>query len=311
MKPLLIATRGSALAMAQAGQCADFISATTGRAVELVPVTTFGDTSRESLQTIGGTGVFASAVREAILDGRCDAAVHSAKDLPTVPCEGLHIASTPVREDPRDALITRDQQLLADLPLGATVGTGSPRRAVQLKVMRPDLEVVDIRGNVERRLEFVTSGELDAVVLAMAGLNRLGFADKVSEIFSVDRMIPAAGQGILALECKTGDDVTTELLRAIHHAETAACLTAERSVLRTLELGCSAPVAAFAQHTADHVLSLNACQANDDLCSVTQHTMSGVPDKAEQLGRETAHAITSGSVSACVQSTHPTTAGDS
>jgi hydroxymethylbilane synthase len=209
-------------------------------------VTTLGDVSREQLTQIGGTGVFVSALRESLLRGEVDFAVHSLKDLPTGAAQGITLAAIPARDDPRDALVARDGAKLADLPPGARIGTGSPRRAAQLSMLRPDLTCVPIRGNANSRLAKVREGELDAIVLAYAGLARIGHTDLVSEIFEPDGMVPAPGQGALAVECRTDDTALAKLLATVDHAPTRAAVTAERSLLAALEAGCSAPVGAYA-----------------------------------------------------------------
>ena len=247
---LRLGTRGSALALAQAGMVADQIAAASGAYVELVPILTHGDRSHESLAAMGGTGVFASALREALLRGECDLVVHSLKDLPTTPYEGLAIAAVPARADARDTLCARDGLTLAQLPSGARVGTGSPRRVAQLRSARADLEVVDIRGNVDTRLRRVADGDLDAVVLAAAGLGRLGLLDAVTEYFGLDAWPTAPGQGALAIETRVADLHTSSPLaravRSIDDPHARATVTAERSVLAGLEAGCSAPIGATA-----------------------------------------------------------------
>ena len=202
--PLRLGTRKSPMAMAQSGQVARLITARTGVSVELVGVTTFGDVTRAELAQIGGTGVFASALREHLLAGQVDLAVHSLKDLPVAPAPGLLLAAVPAREDPRDALAARSGAKFADLPPGATIGTGSPRRAAQLRLLRPDIRPVPVRGNAGTRLGKVESGELDAVLLAAAGLARIGRLDAVTQIFEPEEMLPAPGQGALAVECRAG-----------------------------------------------------------------------------------------------------------
>ncbi|MGX1251105.1 hydroxymethylbilane synthase [Streptomyces ambofaciens] len=204
-KALRLGTRRSKLAMAQSGQVADAVSQVTGRPVELVEITTYGDTSREHLAQIGGTGVFVAALRDALLQGEVDFAVHSLKDLPTAQHEGLVVAAIPEREDPRDVVVARDARKLTDLPRGARIGTGAPRRMAQLNAYARthgmEIETVPIRGNVDTRIGYVRSGELDAVVLAAAGLNRVGRIDEVTDFLSVDTVLPAPGQGALAIEC--------------------------------------------------------------------------------------------------------------
>ncbi|MFI2415832.1 hydroxymethylbilane synthase [Streptomyces sp. NPDC018947] len=249
-KALRLGTRRSKLAMAQSGQVADAVSQVTGRPVELVEITTYGDTSREHLAQIGGTGVFVAALREALLRGEVDFAVHSLKDLPTAEHEGLVLAATPVREDPRDVIVARDAFKLTDLPRGARVGTGAPRRMAQLNAYARahglEIETVPIRGNVDTRIGYVRSGELDAVVLAAAGLNRVGRIDEVTDFLSVDAVLPAPGQGALAIECAADNAALIAALAELDDPFTRAAVTAERSLLAALEAGCSAPVGALA-----------------------------------------------------------------
>lgn len=257
--PIRLGTRASALATTQSGLVAKRLEELTGRPVELVHIRTEGDVKTGSLASLGGTGVFVTALREALLDGRCDVAVHSLKDLPTTPAPDLTYV-TPERADPRDALCARDGLTLATLPQGARVGTGSPRRAAQIRAARPDLEVVDIRGNVGTRLNRALGpdADLDAVVLAYAGLARLGRTEVISEVLDVDVVAPAPGQGALAVEVRTADLVSPAdaagqgLADAIHlldHRPTRLAVLAERSVLARLEAGCAAPVGAYATVT--------------------------------------------------------------
>jgi hydroxymethylbilane synthase len=255
-EPLRLGSRKSPMAIAQSGDVARLITERTGRRVEIVGVTTLGDVSRENLTQIGGTGVFVSALRESLLRGEVDLAVHSLKDLPTGAAPGITLAAVPVRDDPRDALVARDGAKLADLPSGARIGTGSPRRAAQLSVLRSDLTCVPIRGNANTRLAKVREGEFDAIVLAYAGLARIGHTDLISEIFEPDDMVPAPGQGALAVECKTDNAELGELLAEVDHAPTRAAVTAERSLLAALEAGCSAPVGAYATRTGANRLHL-------------------------------------------------------
>lgn len=245
-EPLRLGSRKSPMAIAQSGEVARLITERTGRRVEIVGVATLGDASREQLTQIGGTGVFVSALRESLLAGEVDFAVHSLKDLPTGTAPGITLAAIPARDDPRDALVTRDGAKLADLAPGARIGTGSPRRAAELMLLRSDLTCVPIRGNANTRLAKVREGELDAVVLAYAGLVRIGHASLVSEIFEPDDMVPAPGQGALAVECRTDNTELAELLARADDTPTRAAVTAERSLLAALEAGCSAPVGAYA-----------------------------------------------------------------
>jgi hydroxymethylbilane synthase len=244
-----VGTRGSALAMAQTTTIANRIAASAGAPVEVIPITTHGDTSREPLSSLGGTGVFASALREALLAGDCDVVVHSLKDLPTGAHPGLVIGATPKRADARDVLCARDGFTLATLPEGARVGTGSPRRAAQLRALRGDLVVVDIRGNVDTRLGRVADGDLDAVVLAAAGLGRLGRLDQVAtEFLELSAWPTAPGQGALAIEVRAEklDRQLGTALAAINHVTSQATTMAERLVLARLEAGCAAPIGATA-----------------------------------------------------------------
>jgi len=244
---LKLGSRRSPMAIAQSGDVARLITERTGRRVEIAGITTLGDVSREHLTQIGGTGVFVSALRESLLRREVDFAVHSLKDLPTGAAPGIVLAAIPSRDDPRDALVGRDGAKLADLPAGARIGTGSPRRAAQLAMLRGDVTCVPIRGNANTRLAKVRDGQLDAVVLAYAGLARIGRIDLVSEIFEPDDMVPAPGQGALAVECRAEDGELTELLAMIDHPASRAAVTAERSLLAALEAGCSAPVGAYAE----------------------------------------------------------------
>jgi hydroxymethylbilane synthase len=231
----------------------------SGVKVELVTITTEGDTSKASLASLGGTGAFASALRDALMAGRVDAIVHSLKDLPTAGFPGLTIAAIPKREDARDALCARDGLTIDTLPAGAKVGTGSPRRRAQLLARRPDLEVVDIRGNVDTRLGRVgpstdSGTSLDAVILAAAGLSRLGRLDAVTEFFGIDGWPTAPGQGAVAIEVRSGEE---KLVSALDHKSTRVLVEAEREVLALLEAGCSAPVGANA-FVDDGLLFLSA-----------------------------------------------------
>jgi hydroxymethylbilane synthase len=244
-----VGTRASALALTQTGTVADDLAAAADLRTELVRITTDGDRLTGSLVALGGTGVFVTALREALLDGRCDVAVHSLKDLPSAPADGLVVGAVPEREDPRDALCARDGLTLATLPAGARVGTGSPRRAAQLRAARPDLAILDIRGNVDTRLRRVAPGDLDAVVLARAGLARLGRLDAVTDVLDPATMCPAPGQGALAVEVRTATlqaagSPLARALAAVDHEPSRLAVTAERALLARLEAGCAAPVGA-------------------------------------------------------------------
>ncbi|MBO0845757.1 MAG: hydroxymethylbilane synthase [Nocardioides sp.] len=241
-----LGTRASALATIQSEWVADRLRAALGRGVELVEITTEGDTSRQPLAQLGGTGVFVSALRQALLDGRIDVAVHSLKDLPTDPAAGIALAAIPQREDPRDVVVARDGLTLAELPVGSTVGTGSPRRAAQLLALGLGLEISDIRGNVDTRIRKVRDGAYDAIVLARAGLARLGRLDEATEVLDPLQMLPAPGQGALAVETREVDDLTDDVA-VLDDPRTRAAVTAERAVLATLEGGCAAPIGVLAE----------------------------------------------------------------
>lgn len=243
---LRLGTRASTLATTQSEQVAQMLRA-YGHEVELVEVTTEGDVNRAPLTQLGGTGVFVSALREALLDGRVDVAVHSLKDLPTTPEPDIALAAIPPREDPRDVLVARDGLTLGELTPGSKVGTGSPRRAAQLAALGLGLEIVGLRGNVETRIGKVHSGELDGVVLARAGLSRIGRMDEVTEVLDPLQMLPAPGQGALAVECRADDAELIAVLANIDEPYTRAAVTAERAVLNRFEAGCHAPVGALAE----------------------------------------------------------------
>ncbi|AJC57509.1 MULTISPECIES: hydroxymethylbilane synthase [Streptomyces] len=280
MSPLRLGTRRSTLAMAQSGQVAEAVRDLTGRPVELVEITTYGDTSREHLAQIGGTGVFVSALRDALLAGEIDFAVHSLKDLPTAQPAELALAAIPVRVDPRDALIARDGLTFEELPDGARVGTGSPRRMAQLnawaRTLGKRIETVPVRGNVDTRIGFVRKGELDAVVLAAAGLTRIGRIDEATQLLSPDVVLPAPGQGALAIECVAADAHLVAALGELDDPVTRAAVTAERSLLAALEAGCSAPVAALADLSPSSRLRSSRGGPKADEQAVTEMHLRGV-----------------------------------
>ncbi|MFI1801809.1 hydroxymethylbilane synthase [Streptomyces sp. NPDC020379] len=302
-RPLRLGTRRSKLAMAQSGQVAQTVRQLTGRPVELVEITTYGDVSRESLAQIGGTGVFVSALRDALAAREIDLAVHSLKDLPTTQPDDLVLAAIPVREDPRDVLIARDGLTLETLPAGARIGTGSPRRMAQLNALARahgrEIETVPIRGNIDTRIAFVTDGELDAVVLAAAGLTRLGRASEISQYLEPDAVLPAPGQGALAIECAATDAPLAAMLAELDDPYTRVAVTAERSLLAALEAGCSAPVGALADLLADGQvvteMRLRGVVGSTDGKTLVQLSTTGpVPTSSEEavaLGRELAAAM--------------------
>jgi hydroxymethylbilane synthase len=249
MTTIRIGTRRSLLATTQAEEVATLVRDRLGRATELVEITTEGDLSQASgaeLAKATDTGVFVNALREALLDDRIDLAVHSLKDLPTAAADGITLAAVPLREDPRDVVVARDGLTLGELPVGSRVGTGSPRRRAQLLALGLGLDVVAVRGNVDTRIGKVRSGEYDAVVLARAGLARIGRLDEVTEVLDPLQMLPAPGQGALAVECRADDALAADL-GALDDPRARATVAAERAVLATLEGGCSAPIGAMAE----------------------------------------------------------------
>ncbi|MCI2416997.1 hydroxymethylbilane synthase [Saccharopolyspora sp. K220] len=293
-KTLRIGTRGSALAMAQSSQVAEELEK-AGYPTQLVTVTTPGDRSMAPIAELG-VGVFTSALREALASGEVDVAVHSYKDLPTAPDPRLSLAAVPLREDPRDALVARDGLTLGELPPGSVVGTGSPRRASQLRALGLGLEVRGIRGNVDTRMRKVTDGELDAVVLARAGLARVGRLAVITETLDPLLMLPAPAQGALAVECRVDDVDTEHLLQSVLDDQASrAAVAAERAMLAALEAGCSAPVGALAEVVDDLDedgrvalrLSVRGVVATDD-DRLVRASITGETTAAEQLGRELA-----------------------
>ena len=282
---LTLGTRRSLMAMTQSGLIADALTGRTGHEIELVGVTTKGDVSDANVAQMGGTGVFVSALRDKLLSGEVDFAVHSLKDLPTLPAEGIALAAIPPRDDPRDALCGPAK--LADLPHGARIGTGSLRRMAQLRGLRHDLDVVPIRGNADTRLRKMTTGEFDAVVLALAGLVRIDRMETISEVFDPGQMLPAPGQGALALECRADRPELIEILATLDDPATRAAVTAERALLSELEAGCSAPVGAYAA-LEEQTLHLIGVVAGYDGERQVRLSESGHPDTAERLGRELA-----------------------
>lgn len=301
MSKFLLGTRGSQLALTQSGMAGQRVAEAGGIEIDLVTVKTEGDILTGPLSQMGGTGVFAATLRTKLIEGEVDLAVHSLKDLPTASVDELTIAAIPERADPRDALCARDGLTLDTLPTGARVGTGSPRRAAQVRAVRPDIEIVDIRGNVGTRLARVAgledygipgkvTGDCDAVVLAASGLERLGFTDVITEYLDPTRVLPAPGQGALALEIRTSDVAAdNELARAvaaIDHLETRLAVTAERALLRRLEAGCAAPVGTYAR-IVEGQLVLEAVVANPDGSETIRHSAASDSldvDQADRLG---------------------------
>jgi hydroxymethylbilane synthase len=281
MASLRIATRGSRLALWQAERVATLL----GGDVEFVIVSTTGDQRTDvPIWTIGGTGVFVKEVEQAVLDDRADLAVHSAKDLPSETAGGLVLAAVPERADPRDALVGR---ALADIPAGGRIGTGSVRRQAQLAALRPDLRFESLRGNIETRIS--KAADLDAVVVAMAALERLQLADKAAEVLEPSAMLPQVAQGALAIECRAGDAATAARLAAIDDPSARAEVEAERSFLRRLGGGCDLPCGALARRDSDGTITLDALLATLDGKTVLRVRQQG--EEPESLGAGTARVL--------------------
>lgn len=280
-----IGTRGSHLAVTQSGTIRDLLIDAAYEA-ELQIVTTKGDLSQAPVERIG-VGVFTSALRDALFSGTVDVAVHSFKDLPTAPEPRAHLI-VPARADNREALISRDGLSLAELPAGARVGTSAPRRVSQLRALRPDLEIRPLRGNIETRMGYVERGELDATVLAYAGLERGGYAARATQLFDPSEFMPAPAQGALAVECRADDEATRAAIDALADAEATACASAERQVLATLEAGCTAPVAAFASVRGGEVELTAGAFAVDGSAQLTETARGTDP---VEVGRRAAEAL--------------------
>ncbi|MGE0606229.1 MAG: hydroxymethylbilane synthase [Pirellulales bacterium] len=281
---LRLGTRASPLARWQA----DWVSARLqehGIAVKMVLITTQGDQQQSGpIGAIGTQGVFTKEIQRALLDRRIDLAVHSLKDLPTADSPGLWLAAVPDREAPGDALISRDGQPFASLAKDARIGTGSPRRRSQLWHARPDLEMLDVRGNVDTRLRKLDEGQFEAIVLAESGLKRLGLADRISQILPKEMILPAVGQGALGLETRAEDRATIALLAALDHADTHAAVLAERAMLATLRGGCLAPVGGWARITSDGLLHLSGVVLSADGKQRLFAEAMQPPGAAEALG---------------------------
>jgi hydroxymethylbilane synthase len=300
-RPLRVGTRGSPLALAQAGRIARQLRERCGRLAVLVTVATPGDGSTAPIERLGTTGVFTTTLREALLRGDVDLVVHSCKDLPTAPVPGLQLAAYPAREDPRDALVRPGGTTLDALPPGARIGTGSPRRAALLRATGRRLQIVPMRGNVGTRLRKLADGEVDAVVLAMAGLSRLGLLDADTTPLEPSLLMPAPTQGVLAVECRTDDPVTAAQLRTLDHAPTRAAAIIERGFLAALDAGCSAPVGALAALAAEAgaegvegpepAVRVSGVIAAPDGSSVIRAQATGPVGDGDALGRRLAHVL--------------------
>ncbi|MDR1685559.1 MAG: hydroxymethylbilane synthase [Desulfovibrio sp.] len=296
MQRLVIAARGSRLALRQAEHVRDLLAQAHGFDCAIIALKTRGDLVTDApLHRIGGKGLFVKEIEEALLDGRADIAVHSMKDLPADLPTGLVLGAVPARETPFDMLLSARLPGLDALPAGARVGTGSLRRGAQLKSLRPDLEIALLRGNVDTRLKKLLQGDFDAVVMAAAGLRRLGLEAPFAELLAPPRFLPAPGQGALALECRADREDVREALAALHDAEAADCVTAERAFMAGLDAGCRAPVAAVAVlrggNRTDAVLSLEGLIADPEGLRVVRGEISGPRGEAHRLGAELAAQV--------------------
>ncbi len=291
MRPLRIASRGSVLALWQANAVRQRLEAAAGVQSEIVIIKTSGDRfPQASVSQIGLKGVFIKELEDALLEERVDLAVHSMKDVPTEVPAGLTFPAICEREDVRDALVARSGANLADLPAGARVGTSSLRRQSQLRHYRPDLDLRDLRGNVDTRLRKLDCGDYDAVVLAKAGLDRLGWSGKITEAISTEISLPAVGQGAMGIEARADRRDVLDALARLDHPETRTAVTAERALLRELEGGCQVPLGAWARREAD-ALVLEACILSVDGADCIRKRAAGSPRDAETLGRELARAM--------------------
>ena len=293
MRTFVIGTRGSRLALRQTDIVREaLLAAHPDACIDVCEIKTEGDVSTQPLSVIGGTGVFTKAIEDALLAGEIDIAVHSLKDLPPQIASGLTIAAVPERGDPRDALVTRDGRGLADLPKGARIGTGSARRAVQLLTLRPDIEPVEIRGNVDTRIRKVEEGAYDAAALAMAGLRRIGLEAKAAHVFSPYEVTPAVGQGSLAVEVRGDDEEAASLTSAIEHAESRWAADAERAFLARLGAGCRLPVGAWtAPYGADDVLRIHGMMAAGSPSRILRASEQGAVTDAAKIGERLALAL--------------------
>jgi hydroxymethylbilane synthase len=294
MPPLRIGTRGSRLALAQANNVADQLRPLVGpRPVALIEVQTVGDQRSDApLSQIGGEGIFTKEIQRSLLAGAVDVAVHSLKDLPTAPVEGLVLAAVPPRGPVQDVLVSRDQRRFDDLPTDSRIGTGSLRRRAQALHRRPDLQIIDIRGNVETRLRKLADAQVDALVLAQAGLERLGLHGVITESLSVEWMLPAVGQGALGLECRADDRETIEIVKQLDHPATHQAVKAERALLAAVGGGCLVPLGVAAE-VSGNTLGLRAVVLDSEGKRRIEAEVAGALSEAETLGRALAERLLS------------------
>jgi hydroxymethylbilane synthase len=281
---LVIGTRGSKLALWQSNYIKAKVEAITGLTVELKIIKTTGDKILDvPLAKVGGKGLFTKEIEVELIDGTVDLAVHSMKDVPTELPEGLYIAAMPERVDPRDAIVSGANYDLDSLPQGATLGTSSLRRRSQVKALRPDLEIVDVRGNLDTRMRKAETGELDAVILASAGITRMGWADRITHYIAPDQMVSAVGQGAIGIEIREVDDFMRHVMAEIGHPETMEAVTAERVVMRRLEGGCQVPIGAYARFE-DDTLVMDAMVGSVDGTHIVREQLCGDAGEPEALG---------------------------
>ena len=291
MRHLRIGTRGSLLAKWQADHVRKRMFAASGVDAEIVVIKTSGDKfANAPLTQIGGKGIFVKELEEALMEESIDIAVHSVKDIPTEIPSRLQFPAVLRREDVRDCMVSASGATLANLRQGARIGTGSLRRQSQLRHMRPDLDVRDLRGNVDTRLRKAQSGEYDAILLAKAGLDRLGWGDRITETFAPDVFLPAVGQGAIAAECRLSDAETAEVLAALDDAETRSAIVAERALLSALQGGCQVPLGAWARHERGELV-MEACVCSADGSQYVRQRAAGSPDQAAALGEQVARML--------------------
>lgn len=291
MRPLRIGSRGSALALWQANHVRDQLAKIAGAEPEIVIIKTSGDNFQQvAIAQIGVKGVFIKELEEALLDQRVDLAVHSMKDVPTEVPAGLGFAAICRREDPRDCVLSRSGKPLADLPAGARVGTSSVRRQAQLRRFRPELTFCELRGNVDTRIRKLEQGDYDAIVLAKAGMDRLGLTGKIAEVISTEVCLPAAGQGALGIETRADDAAVVAAVAQLDHAETRAAVTAERALLAELEGGCQLPLGAWARIEQGRLV-LDGCVISPDGTDYVRRGCSDSAKRPEQAGRELARLL--------------------
>jgi len=289
-----IGTRGSQLALWQANWVkSTLMEKFPGLTIELVIIKTKGDKILDvPLAKVGGKGLFVKEIEEALLDKTIDLAVHSMKDMPSEIPQGLYISAIPERENPKDALISRNSLCLSELPKNAKVGTSSLRRSAQLKRVRPDVEIVSLRGNLDTRLKKLETENLDAIILAAAGLRRMGFEDRITQYLDEDTMLPAVGQGALSIESRIGDTVIDPLVSVLDHEKTRKVVLGERAFLNRLEGGCQIPIAAHGK-LENNIFSLTGLVASLDGITIIKHSLSGPDTQSERIGAELADRLLS------------------